>query len=107
MGDLPRSFFSSPENAGHWMAHDGPDHDVVVSSRIRLARNVSNFPVKARLSEERAKELEGHLKSPLLALEVARDQTYTSPEGLHDLDRELLFERHLISMELARGSGPR
>lgn len=107
MADLPRSFFSSPENAGHWMAHEGPDHDVVVSSRIRLARNVSNFPFKPRLSDERAKELEGHLKARLLALDVARDQTYISLEGLHDLDRELLFERHLISMELARGSGPR
>jgi protein arginine kinase len=107
MAELPRSFFSSPENAGHWMAHDGPDHDVVVSTRIRLARNVQNFPFRSRLSEERAKELEGHLKSRLLGLDVARDQTYFGLEQLHDLDRELLFERHLISMELARGSGPR
>lgn len=107
MPDLPRSFFSSPENAGHWMAHEGADHDVVVSTRIRLARNVQNFPFKPRLSSERAKELEAHLRTRLEALAISGDQSYLSLEGLQELDRELLFERHLISMDLARGTGPR
>ena len=107
MAELPRTHFSSASSAGTWMANDGPDHDVVVTTRIRLARNVEGFPFRSRLSDERAKELEAHLKERLTGLELAKDQSYLNLENLEELDRELLFEHHLISMELARGNGPR
>jgi protein arginine kinase len=106
-GGSLRSNFSSPESAGSWMASEGPDHDVVVTTRVRLARNVEGFPFRARLSEDRAKQLEAHLRERLGALELANDQSYVDLENVDELDRELLFERHLISLELARGAGPR
>lgn len=107
MTDAPRSWFESPEDAGSWMACEGPEADVVVTSRVRLARNLEGWPFKARLDEARAGELEEHLRENLGRLEVAGDQAYLGLAGLEPLDRELLLERHLISVELARGRGPR
>ncbi len=107
MGESLRASFSSPESAGSWMASDEPDHDVVVTTRIRFARNLDGFSFRSRLTDERSKELEAHLRERLIGLELASDQAYLSLPDLDELDRELLFERHLISLELARGSGPR
>ena len=39
---------------GEWLRGDGPDSDIVISSRIRLARNVIGFPLRARLTVETA-----------------------------------------------------
>ena len=89
------------------MAAAGPDHDVVVTTRIRLARNVEGFPFRPRLDDKRAAELEKHLRERLGSLEIAPDQHYFALQDFDEIDRELLVERHLISMELARGSGPR
>ena len=107
MAESPRSYFSSPDGAGTWMASDGPDHDVVVTTRIRFARNLEGYPFRSRLSDERAKELVAHLRERLTGLELSKDQAYLSLDELEELDRELLFEHHLISLELARGTGPR
>ena len=107
MAESPRSYFSSPDGAGTWMASDGPDHDVVVTTRIRFARNLEGYPFRSRLSDERAKELVAHLRERLTGLELSKDQAYLSLDELEELDRELLFEHHLINLELARGTGPR
>jgi len=95
------------DTAGNWMAVEGPTHDVVVSSRIRLARNILGFNFKARLVESDGRRLEEQLRDKLLSLRLSEDQRYLSLENAPDLDRELLLERHLISLEMARGSGPR
>lgn len=102
-----RTDFTSPDDAGRWMACEGPDRDVVVTSRIRLARNVKGFAFKARLSSEKCQELEDLLKGQLSSHPFSKDQVYLSLDQVEPLDRELLLERHLISPELARGTGPR
>ncbi len=108
MADTLRDWFSAPATAGNWMASDGPDHDVVVTTRIRFARNVEGFPFRTRLTEARAKELSAHLEERLSGLDLARDQLYVDLSAIEPLDTELLFERHLISKDLAREmEGPR
>ncbi|MBL8840702.1 MAG: protein arginine kinase [Planctomycetes bacterium] len=108
MAETPRDWFSAPATAGNWMASDGRDHEIVVTSRVRLARNVAGFPFRARLEPKRAKEVEAHLAERLGALSLAADQAYLRLADLDPLDTELLFERHLISKDLARElEGPR
>ena len=103
----PSTEFGAAGDAGSWMASEGPDHDVILSSRIRLARNVQGFPFRSKLQEAQSRELEGFLCSRLEKLQFAGDQVYLGLEELETLERELLLERHLISVELARGDGPR
>ncbi|MSR46769.1 MAG: ATP--guanido phosphotransferase [Planctomycetes bacterium] len=108
MADAPRDWFSAHATAGNWMASEGPDHDVVVTTRIRLARNVTGFPFRSRLDKARALEVEAHLAERLKSLDLAGDQAYLRLSELSPLDVELLFERHWISKDLARElDGPR
>lgn len=108
MAERPKEWFRDAQSAGSWMACEGSDHDVVVTSRIRLARNVAGFPFRARLAPERAREIEAHLGKCLGSLAVAPDQAYLRLADLDPLDVELLFERHFISKDLARElDGPR
>ena len=50
-------------NLGEWLRGTGPESDVVVSTRIRLARNVAQYPFQRKLSRPRQQELVDHLFS--------------------------------------------
>ena len=86
-----------------WLKGEGPDAKIVVSSRVRFARNVRGyrFPGRADAAMRRGvRELiEGSLENSRLmhgSLRVRLDE-------LGELDRQFLVERHLISREHARG----
>lgn len=100
-------FEGDPTSGGPWDGSERADGDVVVSSRIRLARNVRGhrFLIQAE-AQERA-QLEQMLRDALSAVSFAEDSVYVRLDRAPDLDRELLVERHLISRELAHDDGPR
>lgn len=52
---------------GEWLRGTGPDGDIVISSRVRLARNVANFSFQSRLSAEERQELVELLRDSLAA----------------------------------------
>jgi protein arginine kinase len=94
-------------NAGSWLTGKGPETDIIISSRIRLARNLEGRKFLCRASESEKAEIERYLHEGLADLPM-RDATYYF--RLHELDstdRLLLVERHLVSKEHASGSGPR
>ena len=41
----------------NWYLQNGKDSDVVISSRIRLARNLEEYPFPTKFSKEQAKEI--------------------------------------------------
>ncbi len=92
---------------GEWLRGSGPESDIVLSSRIRLARNVVGFPLRARLGEEESHELCEHLQPRIEAAGLAPDLDFVSLEELTDIDRLVLVERHVISLEHANGLGDR
>ncbi len=92
---------------GEWLRDSGPDGDVIVSSRVRLARNVADYPFRSRLSPEQRQELVELLRESLAACTEPGEHRYLGLEGLSDLDRAFLVERHLISREHAEAEGPR
>jgi protein arginine kinase len=86
-----------PPLADLWMLKDGADQDVVVSSRMRLARNVQGFRYRARFRPDEAVRLERHLRG---ALKAARPELqYASLDDLSSAQRDVLFERHMVSAE--------
>ena len=92
---------------GEWLRSSGADSDVVVSSRLRLARNLKTHKYLTRATSMERREIETFVRDRLDALPFAGSVRYF---GLHDLepvDRQLLVERHLISSELANGEGER
>src|SRR3954454_6632837 len=95
------------QTSGEWLRGTGLDHDIVVSTRIRLARNLASFPFSNRASAHQKAEIEHLLRERLPKLEFEVKLEYHSLAPLSPLDRQFLVERQLISRELANTEGPR
>jgi protein arginine kinase len=91
--------------SGEWLRGAGPESDIVMCSRIRLARNLADFPFTNRASRSEKAEIEAHVKSALESAKI--DASYFDVNAMSNLDRQFLVERQLISRELASGEGPR
>lgn len=84
-----------------WAQSAGPYHEVVLSSRLRLARNLKAHPFPRRASPKaRAAVLEAALAASAKAPSFAKAARLRLEE-LEPLDRLFLVERHLISSLLA------
>lgn len=99
------------KQCGEWLRGDGPESDIVVSSRVRLARNLAEFPFMAKATEADRAKIEGILAERFEVLKaedrVPKGLTFVDVGGLSELDRQFLVERQLISRELADGEGAR
>lgn len=92
-----------------WSGGTGPHSDVVLSCRVRLARNIAGFPFVNRASESQANELLRLSRSVLLdsASNLAEGMIWVDLNTSTLRDRRLLMERHLISKNLAEGNHKR
>jgi len=79
----------------------------VISSRVRLARNLRHFPFPAKSNSGEQAELTDHLKRKIAEAKLARDMSFIDLYDLANVDRQYLVERHLISRELADGNHKR
>src|SRR5438132_4270694 len=93
--------------SGEWLRGTGPESDIVISSRIRLARNLAAFPFTNRASSYQKAEIEALLRDRIAKLELTPKLGYLTVPTLSTLDRQFLVERQLISRELATAEGPR
>ncbi len=81
------------------MEKTGPDSDVVVSSRIRLARNLNNYPFPNGASRD---DLEAVINETSKALDKENrfDLSLIYLTQISELERKMMIEKHLISPEL-------
>src|SRR5262245_51898647 len=98
---------SLTHTSGEWLRGSGPESDIVISSRIRLARNLAAFPFTNRASSGQKSEIEALLRERIAKLDVEPKLGYLNVPTLSSLDRQFLVERQLISRELAASDGPR
>ena len=96
-----------PNQSGEWLSGTGPQHEIVVSSRVRLARNLASYPFLSKANRLQRAELHKLCRERLLQLTAARPSFYVDMERTDDIDRQLLVERHLISKQHASGEGSR
>ena len=84
-----------------WLDASGPESHLVLSTRVRLARNLTAFPFQGRSSdaerERMLKEVEAAARDTVL---LGRAMSFRL-DRLDEADRQLLHERHLVSKELA------
>jgi protein arginine kinase len=86
----------------------GPDTGVIISSRIRLARNVKDAAFPGWAGQEESRRLSLRLFESLRKLTALRDAYVLPMDQVDPVDKLILQERHLISNELAakdQGSG--
>jgi protein arginine kinase len=93
--------------AGEWLRGSGPLSDIVISSRIRLARNVAGFNFLSKCTRHQRQVLENRVRDTILASGVSPQLLYVDLEAAPDIDRQLLVERHLISKQHASVEGAR
>jgi protein arginine kinase len=90
-----------------WLRGVGPLHEIVISTRIRLARNVRGYHFLSRADADTRREIADVVKAATQKAELLRDMIHLDVDQLDDLDRTLLVERHLISRQHAEGTGVR
>jgi protein arginine kinase len=92
---------------GSWLSVK-QDTGIVISSRVRLARNVKNVAFPEWAGEAESVRLCNDLHRILGEIPMLGDSTFFDMETLDPVEKEVLKERHLISNELAdkgKGSG--
>ena len=93
--------------AGEWLRGNGPMSEIVISSRIRLARNLAGHRFLGRASRSERNALVKQISSVLLDNPVAANSFYVNLDDAPEIDRNLLVERHLISKQHATAEGAR
>jgi len=92
---------------GPWLEPAAPEGDVVISSRVRLARNLSGFPFPKRASDpQRHEVLEAVRRTPFPET-LASGLIWVGMHQSSPHERDLLVERHLISRQFAQTESPR
>ncbi len=81
--------------------------EVVISSRMRLARNLAGHRFLGRCSKPQRQSIETRVRETILASQLAPQMFYVDMENASETDRELLVERHLISKQHAAAEGAR
>ena len=95
------------QKPGSWLA-SGNESGIIVSSRIRLARNIEGVAFPGWAGEEECVTIQSRILKCLPALPSMSPSLVLDMAGLAPVDREFLRERRLISNDLARkdkGSG--
>ena len=86
---------------GPWLNDDGPDTEVVMSCRVRLARNIAGFPFVGRLTDSQRQDVVNIAQQVVLTTDLAEGMIWVDLAQATARDRQLQMERHLISRNLA------
>jgi protein arginine kinase len=97
-----------PDHGGEWMDADGPHSDIVLSTRVRLARNLQDYPFGLRSDRSDRQAVLEVAREAAEQSDALREGQLMLMDELTDSARRLLLERHLVSRELAgeEGKGP-
>jgi protein arginine kinase len=93
------------QHAGEWLRGAGPHSEIVISSRVRLARNLAGFPFVGRANRRQRLDVLDRCREQLMSGRLAGGVLWVNLPDSPELDRLLLVERHLISRQHAQG-GP-
>lgn len=84
-----------------WYNTTGREQDVIVSSRIRFARNISDYPFEPRLDAPSAEKIISKVKAAL-----REDYKYTDFSKITPIEAQACAEKHIISPEFAQKKTP-
>ena len=100
-----QNILSKPEDAA---GREGPSNKIVLSSRVRLARNLAATPFPGWAKKSVRVDTFKHIRDNVMEVTPMRDGFHAGMEELSTLEKQRLVERHFISREHAAktaGSG--
>ncbi|SKC87950.1 protein arginine kinase [Maledivibacter halophilus] len=85
-----------------WIDGEGPQKDIIISSRIRVARNLEEFPFPIALTDEKSKEIIKKVSDSIIEGNtiLKNDFNLIGIDEISDNDKQVLIEKHLISPNL-------
>lgn len=87
-----------------WMQGNGPHNGIILSSRIRLARNIADIPFPSGLDAEHAKKVADMVRDSLSKTDTSLKFRNYVMKDIHPIEKQALVERHLISPGLMKNS---
>ena len=89
-----------------WYEDIKSDRTPIISSRIRLARNLKKYSFPVKLSEEDSKKLINDVITSLENISIGEDFSYTRVNDLSDIEKISMMEKHEISLGLLKNQKP-
>lgn len=89
-----------PDGGLSWLDASGPSSDIVLSTRIRLARNLASEPFAGRASEADRQRVLELVDDAWRRMSSTKGGVRFLMDDLDATERQLLHERHLVSKEL-------
>ncbi|MBR4873074.1 MAG: protein arginine kinase [Clostridia bacterium] len=83
-----------------WYNTVGKENDIILSSRVRFARNLAGFPFGSRLKDEQAHQIVDQVSALLV------QNGFEKKENLSPIEALSYVEKHYISREFAEKKGP-
>ena len=83
----------------NWYLQNGKDSDVVISSRIRLARNLANFPFMEKADTQTKQKIEDTIKE--LTPSIGYGLKFVKLKDMDEITKMSLLEKRLVSPNFA------
>lgn len=94
-------------SSGEWLRGTGPESEIVISSRARLARNINGLRFITKMEPSERATCEEMIQRRIMDAKLALPGHYLPLHKAEPIDRKFLVERHLISKEHEDSTHPR
>lgn len=94
------------KNPAQWLEGTGKNSDIVISSRIRLARNLKGFYFPSHSGAEMLAKILEMIKPCIDEIADFKESLFLNMDELSGIDRQFLMERHLISPNFVKQKKP-
>ena len=88
----------------NWYLQSGKNSDVIISSRVRLARNIEGIPFITKCEEEDFKKVYDLMKD--VSLTLGYGLKFLNLKDMDEITKKSLVEKHIITGELAKNKNP-
>ncbi len=89
-------------HSSEWLKASGPNSDIVISSRIRLARNLEALSFPHWANKKQGEDLLAKVKEAVLKNDYLKKATVFELAKMDSIDKQFLVERHLMSLDHAQ-----
>ncbi|MCX5709789.1 MAG: protein arginine kinase [Candidatus Omnitrophica bacterium] len=90
------------KHTSEWLKGTGPNSDIVISSRIRLARNLDKLSFPHWANKTQAVQALNTVIDGVSKVNYLKGSTVFKLADMDGVDKQLLVERHLMSLEHAQ-----
>ena len=96
-------FENMSKQPASWLSGKGHESLVVISTRVRLARNIAGCQYPPSADEETKKKVVEYFDSTITRSDMFQDENYFKAGQITRLDKDFLVERHLLSPVFLNG----